>query len=447
MVAKKDGFYIGLFSLAFPIMIQSFINSLVNMVDTIMIGQLGTVAIAAVGLGNQIYFLLNMVLFGIVSGGAVFTAQYWGKKDIPSIKTTTGFCLTLVLAVGMLFAGTCFFFPRSIIGIYSSDLAVIQEGGKYLRIASLSFLPFSVSFLFTIILRSVERIRVSVISTVISLTLNVILNYLFIFGYGKIPAMGVAGAGLATVISRLVEMVIILTVSYVKKYPPAGTLRELFSFSTTFAAQFSRIAVPVILNEIMWGMGTTLQSVIFARTNTDAIAAFNITNTISNLTWVFYIGLANGVSVMIGKKIGEGDHLTAREYAKRIIRFAPLTAPAVAGLLFFLRLLIPFFFNVSPEALSYLNSMFILLAIAYPFRAFNITMIIGVSRAGGDTRYCAIYDLFFMWAIALPAAAIAAFRFGAPVWLIYFFVMSEEIMKVFPGLLRFKSGKWLHDVT
>lgn len=150
---------------------------------------------------------------------------------------------------------------------------------------------------------------------------------------------------------------------------------------------------------------------------------------------------------MIGKKIGEGDHRTAREYAKRIVRFAPLTAPAVAAILFFLRLAIPFLFNVSSEALFYLNSMFILLAFAYPFRAFNITMIIGISRAGGDTRYCAIYDLFFMWFVALPAASIAAFVFGAPVWVIYFFVMSEEILKVFPGFLRFKSGKWLHDIT
>lgn len=447
MVAKKDGFYGGLFSLALPIMIQSFITSLVNMVDTVMIGQLGTVAIAAVGLGNQIYFLLNMVLFGIVSGGAVFTAQYWGKKDFDGIKKTTGFCLILAFSVALLFTGACFFFPRSIIGFYSNDPAVIQEGARYLRFASLSFLPFAISFLFMIILRSVERIRVSVFSTIVSLALNVFLNYLFIFGAGKIPAMGVVGAGLATVISRLVEMIIILTVSYVKKYPPAGSFRELFSFTTIFAARFARIAVPVIMNEIMWGFGITLQSVIFARTNTDAIAAFNITNTISNLTWVFYIGLANGASVMIGKKIGEGDHHSARDYAKRIVRFAPFTAPFIVGVLFILRILIPFYFNISFQALSYLNSMFILLAIAYPFRAFNITMIIGVSRAGGDTRYCAMYDLFFMWFIALPAAAISAFVFSAPVWLIYLFVMSEEVMKVFPGLLRCKSGKWLHDVT
>lgn len=447
MVSAKRGFYVGLFTLALPIMAQSFINSLVNMVDTVMIGRLGTVEIAAVGLGNQIYFLLNMIFFGITSGGAVFTAQFWGKKDLAGIKRATGFCLALVVSIGLLFTLVCFIFPRWVIGLYSIDPAVIASGAQYLRTVSLSFIPFGISFVFVIILRSVERIRLSLYSTLISLSLNVVLNYLFIFGTGPIPALGVTGAALATLTSRLVELCIVLTVSYAKKYPPAGTLREFFSFTTTFAARFSLIAVPVIVNELLWGLGITLQSVIFARTNTDAIAAFNITNTISNLTWVFYIGLANGASVMIGKKIGEGDHDTARSYASRTVRFAPLTAPAVIAVLFLLRPLVPSFFNISSQALAYLNSMFIFLALAYPFRAFNISMIIGVGRAGGDTRFTVLYDLFFMWFFALPAAALAAFIFAAPVWLIYLLVMSEEIIKVVPGMLRLRSGKWLHDVT
>ena len=440
-------FYRNLFTLAVPIMLQNLINAFVNVVDTVMIGQLGAVEIAGVGLGNQVFFLLNMLLFGISSGGAVFTAQFWGKKDIIGIRKTTGFCFTLALIVSGVFTAVCMTMPRFIIGLYSKDAAVIDVGSEYLRTVAGCFMPFAVSFVLTLVMRSIEKVNLSMATTFISLSINVFCNWLFIFGIGPFPAMGATGAAVGTVIARGAELIILLTVSYGRKYAFAGTIRELFSFDALFIKRFFQIAFPVMVNEVLWSLGVTMQNVIFARTNTDAIAAFNIVNTVAQLTWVFFIGLGNGCSVLIGKKIGEGCNDTARDYARRITRFSPMLAGFVALLLIPIGYGLPFFFKVNDHVFSIIFNMIVILIISYPFRAFNMSMIIGVCRAGGDTVFSVMYDVLIMWTIALPLAAISSFVFHASAWIVYLCLSIEDPLKMTFGILRLKSGKWLRNVT
>jgi putative MATE family efflux protein len=303
------------------------------------------------------------------------------------------------------------------------------------------------SFVFTLTLRSVEKVRLAMVTTIIALCINITLNYFLIFGAGPFPAMGVAGAAIATVIARYSEMIILVSVSYTKRYAPAGNFRELMGFNSSFIARFFRVITPVIINETLWSLGITMQNIIFARTNTDAIAAFNITNTFSQLTWVVFMGLGNGVAVLIGKRIGEGKEQSARDYADRITVFVFLLAACAAFVLLPLSKLLPFIFNINAQALAHTVSMFAILCVAYPFKAFNMTMIVGVCRAGGDTVFCAVYDAIIMWLLALPAAATAAFVFHAPIWLIYLCLMCEDVFKMLLGLWRLKSGKWLHNVT
>jgi putative MATE family efflux protein len=440
-------FYKSLFAIAIPVMLQNLINSLVNMLDTIMIGRLGTVEIAAVGLGNQVFFLYNLTLFGICSGGAIFTAQFWGKKDIRGIRKNMGFCMTLNLIVAVLFTAGAALIPERLIGVYSRDPLVIRAGAVYLKTLSPSLIPFAVNLALVLTLRSVEKLKLAIVSTLIALSMNGLLNYLFIFGAGPIPAMGVQGAALATVISRFVETLILVSVSYVRRYPPAGSLGELFAFTGPYARRFLKITLPVILNEIAWSTGITVQNLIFARTDTNAIAAFNITNTFSQLTWVIFIGLGNGMAVLIGKKIGEGREKTARNYASLIVRFAPLLSLGAAAVLFALSAFLPLVFNVGEEVLGAASQMFLILCLSYPFRAFNMSMVVGICRAGGDTVFCAFYDIAVMWLLALPLAAAASFVFSAPVWVIYLCLCAEEPVKMLFGIWRLRSGKWLHYVT
>ncbi|MDR1288695.1 MAG: MATE family efflux transporter [Treponema sp.] len=440
-------FYRNLFAVALPIMLQNLVNAAVNMADTIMIGRLGTVEIAAVGIGNNVFFLYSIILFGVTSGGSIFTAQFWGRRDIAGIRRNTGFCLLLNIAAGILFTLAALLAPEGILRIYSRDPAVITSGGVYLKSLAPSFIPFAVSQVFFLTLRSIEEVRIPMIGTFTALGINVVFNYFLIFGAGPFPAMGVRGAAIATVMARAVETVFLIAISYGGKYALAGSLRELTAFNAVYVRRFFGICLPVIFNEIIWSLGVTVQNIIFARTGTDAIAAFNIVSTVSQLTWVLFIGLGNGVGVLIGKKIGSGDERGARDYAARIVRFAPALAVGAALVLVPVSRLLPLVFNAGQAVFSGAALMLIVLSVSYPFRAFNMSMVIGICRAGGDTVFCAFYDNFFMWCVALPAAMAAAFIFKLPVWAVYLCVSSEEFLKVILGLSRSRSGKWLHNVT
>ncbi|MDR1900140.1 MAG: MATE family efflux transporter [Treponema sp.] len=439
-------FYRNLFAIALPIMLQNLVNAFVNMVDTVMVGRLGTVEIAAVGLGNQVVFLYSLILFGIVSGGSIFTAQFWGKRDLGGIRKNTGFCLILNLSTALIFTAGALFFPEGLIGIYSRDPLVIQSGALYLKTLAPAFIPFAVSQVFVLTLRSTGQVKIPMVTTVIALLANMVLNYLLIFGAGPIPPMGVAGAAAATAAARIVEMLLLLILSYRGAHAPAGSLRELLAFNGAFARHFFKICIPVIVNEFIWSLGISVQNIIFARTHTDAIASFNITNTVSQLTWVLFIGLGNGVGVLIGNKIGEGKEAAARDYAARIIRFAPILSLGAALILIPLSRLLPLIFNVSGGVLKAAGEMFVILSLLYPFRAFNMSMVVGICRAGGDTVFCVLYDVVFMWAAALPLAAAASFLFNAPVWVIFLCVNVEEPLKMLLGLWRYRTGKWLHNV-
>jgi putative MATE family efflux protein len=445
---KNRDFYTRLFALAIPAMIQNLIGALVNILDTIMIGRLGTVEIAAVGLGGQVFFLFNSLIFGIGTGGGIFIAQFWGKGDVKGIRKNMGFCLILGILSGLLFTLGSALFPRTIIGIFSRDPEVIELGAVYLRGLFPMFIPFAIAGIFAIALRSIEKIRLSMIASIIAIFVNLILNYVFIFGFGPVPAMGVMGAAAATVIARICEMLILVIASHVRRYAVVGSFREYFSFSPGFIRNFLITIIPLICNRMIWSLAVSIQNFIFARLHTDAIAAFNIINTISMLAWAVFMGLGNGAAVLVGKSIGEGNEEKARDYALRIVIFAPLVACFFTLLFLALPPVLPFIFNVSPRALAFSGVMLAILAISFPARAFNTALVISVCQAGGDTLFCAIFDLVFMWFVSLPAALLAGFVFGSPVWLVYLIITAEDFMKMlFLGIWRFKSGKWLHNLV
>lgn len=441
------GFFSMLITIALPIILQNLMQSLVNMLDTIMVGQLGSVAIAAVGLGNQIFFLLNMILFGISSGAAIFVAQYWGKKDIPGVRRTLGLSLTLATVVATLFMLAAVIAPFFLIGLYSNDPLVIQEGGKYLRLVALSYPITAIGFVYAQAFRSTEHVRLPMVATLISLTANAILNYLLIFGIGFFPAMGVQGAAVATVVSRSIELIILVGIGYKKKYEAAANFKEIISFDMGFAGRYIRIALPVIFNETFWGLGITLQNSIFAHAGTDAISAFNICSTISQLTWIFFIGTGSAAAIIIGKQIGAGQRELAIKSANTFSWFMPVLAAVVSIALIPLSKMLPIFFDVEEEILQQARMMLMVLMVSYPFKSFNMCIIVGVCRSGGDTVFAAIMDVLTLWVVALPIGYITALVLGLEPWMVYAFILAEEPIKTIMGFIRLRSKKWLHDVT
>ncbi len=440
---KIKGFYRTLFTIAIPITLQNMLQTFINMLDTIMIGRLGAVEIAAVGLGNQVFFLQTMILFGITSGGSVFIAQYWGKNDREGIKRSLGIMLFLSLTVSTLFTIACLAVPEFIISCYSPDPAVIKVGAEYLRVVCLSYIVTAISSAFVLAFRSTEHVKLPLFTTACSLVINLTFNYVFIFVF----KWDVKGAALATVISRVVEVLIILGWSYAKKYEACGKLREYFSFDRSFVARFVKIALPVMINESLWGLGISVQNSIFAHAGTDAITAYNITSTISQLTWVFFIGLGNGIGVIIGKFIGAGEQEKARMYAKRSVWFMPTMGLCIGSLLLPLSKLLPFFFNVSPDIISSAAKMLFVLMLCYPFNASNMNWVVGICRSGGDTIFAAVAEIICLWCISIPLGACAAFVWKLEPVFIYACLQTEQVIKTFIGDTRVLSGKWLHDVT
>ena len=437
-------FYTSISRLALPIMAQSLISASMNLLDVVMLGQMGDTAVTAVGLANQLYFLLMFLLFGISSGAAVFTAQYWGRGDVPGIRRVLGICLTISLAGGVLFTGLALGFTRPVLHIYTNDPAVIELGARYLRWAGLGYLFFAVSYSYASVLRSTGQVRLPVTVSAAAILFKTGLSYLLIFGKAGLPALGVEGAAIATMIARMLECAALLIFTYRWKLPAAASLREMSDFDRHFLARYLKTALPVVFNESLWSLGITTYNAIYAHIGTESIAAVNIAGTVESLAFVIFIGISDACAILVGNKIGAGDMETAYTYARRSLTLAILGGMAVGGVILLTSGAILSLYKVSPDSLEYARRILIVQGLVLWIRVSNMTVIVGVLRSGGDTRFSLIVDAGTLWLIGVPTALLGAFVLHLPVYWVYLMVLSEEAVKLLVSLLRFRSRQWIH---
>lgn len=440
-------FYRTVIALVVPMALQNLINVGVTAADVIMLGAVGETALSGASLAGQVQYIMTLFLFGLTSGATVLTAQYWGRGDREAIEKILGMAVTAAVVVTALFTAAALAIPDLLMWIFTSDPAVIAEGVKYLRIVAFYYVLMGITQTYLYIMRSVERVVVATVVYLLSLLCNIILNSIFIFGLLGLPAMGVEGAALGTLCARVLEVVLVIGYSRFFNKDIKLRLKYVLHMDRALFRDFMKYALPVVANELMWGLGTAANTAILGHMGSSAVAANSVAQVARQLATVVSFGLSSAAAIYLGKTIGEKRMEHAKAYAKRfvilsiimgvlggliILAAAPVTASALA---------------LSGTAKQYLRFMFFVMSYFVVGQAFNTTMVVGIFRSGGDTRFGLILDVSTMWCCSILLGFLAAFVFRLSVPVVYVILMSDEIIKVPVTYRRYRSYKWLRDVT
>lgn len=447
MRTEKNIFYKKLIALVFPIAIQNLMTALVSASDALMLGFLDQTALSAVSLATQVQFVLNLFFSALTIGTTVLAAQYWGKQDRESVEKVLCIALKMSLFISIIFFMAAFFFPRVLMKIFTNEMPLIEAGIPYLRIVSWSYLFMGFSQIYLCIMKNSGRTTKSTIYGSSALVLNILLNAILIFGLLGFPQMGIAGAALATTISRAVEL--FLTIFENGK---AGVVRvRLKYFYSDFVwlkQDYYRYTMPVLANELVWGCGFTMFSVIMGHLGSDAVAANSVANIVKNIIACVCFGISTGSGILVGNELGSGNLETAKKYGSLLCKISLITG-AVSGLFILLSspLVLMFTTSLTEQAHAYLQIMLYICSYYMIGKSINSTVVAGIFCAGGDTRFGLMCDTVTMWIIIIPLGAFAAFVLHLPILAVYFLLNLDEFVKL-PAVYRhYKQYKWVKNLT
>ena len=442
-----------IFTIGIPIAIQNLLTSSYVLVDTLMISSLGDVSLAAVGMAGQWSWLLNLALFGFSSGASVFFSQYYGDRNLKGIKKTYGIVMFFVLISAVLFAVFGFLIPERIISIFNRDVNVIKIGARYLKIAVFSYPAIAINQIVGVLLRSTKRAKLPMYVAALTTVLNAFFDYALIFGKFGFPELGIEGAAIATCFSAWIGPIILLGVLIYQKDDIVCTpIRELLSFKKEDISLFFSRAFPVLMNEILWGLGTFTLNVVFSNMGYEYYAAMTILKTFENIAFAFFVGLDNSCCIMVGQEIGGGEIKTGLKDARRFLILVPFVSLVTGIFVVLLRHELISIFNmagtITETTLDTASMLAVVYAVTLPMRNFQYVIITGVFRSGGDTKTGLRYDLLCLWGLAVPTAVISAFFLKLPFVLVYALcIVVEDIPKFILCLRHFLSKRWIMPVT
>ncbi len=444
---SSKSFYASVVSLVLPMALQNLINVAVSAADVIMLGNVSETALSGASLAGQIQYIMTLIFFGITSGACVLTAQYWGKGETDVIEKILGIALKFSLVTALLFTVVSMLFPVQCVSVFTNEKDVIEEGAKYLRILAISYIFTSLTTIYLNTMRSVERVAISTVVYLSSLVCNISLNWILIFGKFGFPEMGITGAAIATCISRILEFIIVFWYSNKKNTPVHFKLKYVLRHDKILFNDFLKYSLPVMINELAWGAGTAMNSLIIGHMGKSAAAANSVAQVTRQLSTVVAFGISNAAAIMIGKVIGAGDVKKAEYYGKKFTKLI-IFIGIISGLLIIsIRPLIINSVILTEQAEDYLRMMLLVMSYFVCAQAFNTTMVVGIFRAGGDTLFGLIMDISTMWGCSILFGALGAFVFGLGVPAVYVILMSDEIVKIPLSTLRYKRKNWLKSVT
>ncbi len=444
--AFEPAFLRPLFRTAFPIAMQFLLASAVNLIDVVMIGALGDAPVAASGGANQIFFLLNLVLFGVNSGASVFLSQFWGNRDLKNVRRTMGMMYLLGAAAVTLFTLGALLAPRALISLYVHEEPALTLGTSYLRIVGVSYPVTALSMILSMVCRCTGDVSLPTRASVLSILLNIVGNSLLIFGLFGCPTLGLDGAAIATVIARFAECLVLVISVYKNRLPGAARLKELFAFDRPFVTHYVKTAWPVLLNEVLWSIGTSLYTVAYGLLGTEALAAVQIANTVIQLLFVFTRGMSNACGIFVGSATGRGEQEKALDLGYRFALLLPATGLITGLMILAVHPLFLMLYQVSAETLAMARSLLILQALMCVVKADSAVLVVGIFRAAGDTLFACLLDTGTVWLVGVPLAFLGV-HLGAPLWVVALMAAGDDIAKVAIGFVHLFRENWVKNVT
>ncbi len=440
------GFYKKLASIVIPVAFQQFMLASVSAADAIMLGKLSQNSMAAVSLAGQVQFIFNLFLAGSSIGTSMLVAQYIGKGDKDAVERILGIVLRVTVPIATTFTLAALIIPEIIMGIFTSDADLIVYGAQYLRCVSLSYFFCGITQIYLVIMKNSGHAAKNALISSTSVVLNICLNAIFIFGLFGCPKLGIAGAALSTVIARFVEMS--LALSDMKN---EGRIKIRLAYflhrDMELRKDFWKYATPAFLNQILWGLAFSSESVIMGHMNPDAVAANSIALIVKNLTACFCLGFGNGAGIILGNTLGSGDLERGKCYGDRFIKIAVANGLVTGGFVLLISPLIVKFANLTPQASHYLRWMLVMCSYYQFGKSLTCTTNGGVFPSGGDSKFTFKCDTITMWGFIVPVGFFVAFVLKLPVLVIYFFMTLDETIKLPAIFLHYRKYGWVRNIT
>lgn len=443
---EKKEFYKSAIKLTIPIVVQNLLSATISSTDVVMLNYVNQSAISAVSLAANYTNVLFMIYYGIGTGVTMLASQYNGKGDLKAVHLVQGIALRFSMAVSLLFAICALTIPELMMQVFTADPELIAIGINYLRVVAGSYLCWGITEIYMATLRSVERVTICTALNLIAFVCNIFLNAVFIFGLFGAPNLGAVGVALGTTLSRLVALVGCIIVS-MRSTNVKLKLSYIFKKNQMLLHDFLHMALPALINDISWGVAFSLYSAIIGHLGNDAVAAYSFVNVVRNFGSVFCFAVANASGIILGNEMGDGKLEQARESGKRLMVMTIITALFGSVIIFALIPVVLNFADLTAQAMHYLKYMMLINTYYVIGSAVNTTLIAGVFRAGGDSKFGMICDTIDMWCYALPVGFLAAFVFKLPVMWVYFLLCTDEFVK-WPWVLKnYFSGKWIKNIT
>lgn len=446
LLTRDRSFYRTLIALAIPISLQNLITFAVGFADNLMIGRLGDNAISGVYVGGQVQTVVQMFIGGVEGAILILAAQYWGKKDTGRIRRVVSIGVKLAAAVGFVFSLVTVLFPGPIISLFTKEAGVIAEGTVYLQIVGFTYLFFSVSQVMIASMRSVETAKIGLYISIMALIVNVGLNYVLIFGKLGLPALGVRGAAVATLISRVLEASVSVGYVFIADRKLRLGLKDLLHTDRQLLRDFIKYGLPIIGGQVVWSVNMLANTKIMGVYSAGVMAAVSITGMLHNLIYVWMNGLSSAVGIITGKTVGAGQYEKMKEYARTVQMIFLMVGVLSGGIVFLARDGFVSLYDVTPEALRFSKEFINVISVTIVGTCYQAACLFGLVKSGGDISFVFKNDTIFVFLVVLPSAMICQWL-DAPAWVVFAALKCDQILKCFVAVVKINRFNWMKNLT